>query len=99
MSQFPPSSSAAAPAGADAERLLGRCAEAVAESERLLHHARGAVRTRVEAGGLDAEQAAGHGLAWLATYVEALRQVQGGASRPAAWSRLAQPCTWRSAST
>src|SRR5688572_14192286 len=61
--------------------LLARCGGAVAAAERLLHHARAAVRARIDAaGGLDAEQAAGHGLAWLATYVEALRQKIGRAS-------------------
>ena len=50
-------------------------AQALADAERLLHYARAAVRARIDtAGGLDAEQAAAHGLAWIATYVEALRQ-------------------------
>jgi (2S)-methylsuccinyl-CoA dehydrogenase len=55
--------------------------------EGLLGTARDAVRARVSVGGrpdaarLEAEQAATHGLAWLATYVEALRQMQGWAER------------------
>src|SRR5262247_3584867 len=61
--------------GEDAN-FLDRCSEGVAAAERLLHHARAAVRARVgAAGSLDAAQAAAHGLAWLATYVEALRQM------------------------
>jgi (2S)-methylsuccinyl-CoA dehydrogenase len=75
-------------AGAD---RIARCAQAVAGAERLLHHARAAVRARIEAGGLDAEQAAAHGLAWLATYVEALRQMHGWASRLAAAGRFGRP--------
>jgi (2S)-methylsuccinyl-CoA dehydrogenase len=71
---------------------IERCAQAVADAERLLHHARAAVRARVHrAGALDAEQAAGHGLAWLATYVEALRQMHGWASRLAAAGRFGRP--------
>ena len=66
-----------------------RYAQAVADAERLLHHARAAVRARVDrAGGLDAEQAAGHGLAWLATYVEALRQMLRWAERLMAAGRF-----------
>jgi (2S)-methylsuccinyl-CoA dehydrogenase len=72
----------------DAGRLAG-CAQAVADAERLMHHARAAVRARIGgAGGLDAEQAAGHGLAWLATYVEALRQMLGWARRLTAAGRF-----------
>jgi (2S)-methylsuccinyl-CoA dehydrogenase len=78
-----------AAAGAGGAGRLARCGDAVAAAERLLHHARAAVRARVDAaGGLDAEQAAGHGLAWLATYVEALRQMLGWATRLQAAGRL-----------
>jgi (2S)-methylsuccinyl-CoA dehydrogenase len=78
-----------APAGRDGDSLPGRCAEAIAAAERLLHHARAGVRQRIAAaGGLDAAQAAGHGLAWLATYVEALRQMQAWAARLAEAGRL-----------
>src|SRR5262245_55575560 len=84
-------STAAAVAGNQA-RLLARCAEALAAAERLLHHAKAGVHARVgAAGGLDAEQAAGHGLAWLATYVEALRQMLGWANRLAAADRFGRP--------
>ena len=68
-----------------------RCQEAVAAAERLLHLARAGVRKAVEAaGGLDAAQAAAHGLAWLATYVEALRQMLGWARRLEAEGRLGE---------
>jgi (2S)-methylsuccinyl-CoA dehydrogenase len=68
--------------GQGRDALLGRCAEAVAAAERLLHHAKAAVCARVDvAGGLDAAQAAAHGLAWLATYVEGLRQMLAWATR------------------
>ena len=64
-------------------------AQAVVAAERLLHHAKSATRMRVEAaGGLDAAQAAGHGLAWFATYVEALRQMLGWATRLEGAGRL-----------
>jgi (2S)-methylsuccinyl-CoA dehydrogenase len=77
----------AAAVSGDAGRLTP-CADAVAAADRLLHHARAAVRARIDAAGLDAEQAAGHGLAWLATYVEALRQMLGWATRLQAAGRF-----------
>jgi (2S)-methylsuccinyl-CoA dehydrogenase len=81
MSQLSEAKAEAA-TGPSSAGLLARCGDAVAAAERLLHHARASVRARVDAGaGLDAEQAAGHGLAWLATYVEALRQMVGWATR------------------
>ena len=59
-----------------------RYAEATAAAERLLHHARAAVREQVRTeGGLDQAQTPAHGLAWFATYVEALRQLLGWARR------------------
>ena len=61
---------------------LERYQDAVSAAERLLHLARAGVRKSVDtAGGLDAVQAAAHGLAWLATYVESLRQMLGWARR------------------
>ncbi|HEU5321726.1 MAG TPA: acyl-CoA dehydrogenase, partial [Methylomirabilota bacterium] len=81
--------SAHGPAGRDGDGLIGRCSEAVAAAERLLHHANAAVRARVAAaGGLDAAQGAAHGLAWLATYVEGLRQMLAWATRLGAAGRL-----------
>nr|WP_223814371.1 acyl-CoA dehydrogenase family protein [Roseicitreum antarcticum] len=53
----------------------------------LLDAATAALRTRLAPGGkldataLEADQYAAHGLAWLATYVESLRQMQGWAER------------------
>ena len=68
-----------------------RCAEAVAAAERLLHLAKSGVRKAVDANGsLDASQAAAHGLAWVATYVEALRQMLGWAKRLEAEQRLTE---------
>jgi (2S)-methylsuccinyl-CoA dehydrogenase len=61
--------------------LLDRCDEAVLAAEGLLIAARDNVRGlvsedgKVSAAALDREQRASHGLAWYATYVEALRQM------------------------
>ncbi len=68
-----------------------RYQDAVSAAERLLHLAKAGVRKSVDAaGGLDAAQAAAHGLAWLATYVESLRQMQGWATRLEAAGRLGE---------
>ena len=73
------------------ELNLERCAEAVTAAERLLHLAKSGVRKAVDAAGsLDASQAAAHGLAWVATYVEALRQMLGWARRLEAEGRLTE---------
>jgi (2S)-methylsuccinyl-CoA dehydrogenase len=70
---------------------LERCQEAVAAADRLLHLARAGVRKTVDAAGsLDAAQASAHGLAWLATYVESLRQMLGWAKRLDAAGRLGE---------
>ena len=67
--------------------LPGLCADALAAGERLLAAARAAVAQRVAAeddapaGALDRHQFAAHGFAWLATYVEALRQMAAWAAR------------------
>jgi len=64
--------------------LLGLTAKAVPPVETLLDIATSRVRNtvsadgRVSAGLLEAHQTAAHGLAWLATYVESLRQMQNG---------------------
>jgi (2S)-methylsuccinyl-CoA dehydrogenase len=61
-------------AGPDA--LLQRAGEAVTSADRILQAARAGVRAKVEeAGGVDAAQHVAHGLAWLATAVEGLRQM------------------------
>ena len=55
---------------------------AVAAAERILQAAKSAVRRKVEnAGQIDKVQHAAHGLAWLATYVESLRQMHRWAQR------------------
>ena len=70
-------------ASADTIELPGddALAAVVAAADRLLGAAKIAVRERIaEMGGIDAAQAHAHGLAWLATTVEAMRQL-------AAWGR------------
>ena len=67
--------------------LLATTKAAVAPAEALLARAKEVVHERVTQDGkvsaslLEAEQTAAHGLAWIATYVEALRQMQGWAER------------------
>ncbi|MDX2306882.1 MAG: acyl-CoA dehydrogenase family protein [Hyphomicrobium sp.] len=61
-------------AGPDA--LIARTADVVHAADRLLQLAKAGVRLKIqEAGGVDAAQHPAHGLAWLATTVEALRQM------------------------
>jgi (2S)-methylsuccinyl-CoA dehydrogenase len=61
--------------------LLARCDEAVLAAEGLLAAAKNSVREivsedgKISAAKLDREQRAAHGLSWLATNVEALRQM------------------------
>jgi (2S)-methylsuccinyl-CoA dehydrogenase len=72
-------------------RLIERCKEAVAAADRVLAAAKAGVRVRIqEAGGIDNAQHAAHGLAWLATTVEALRQMQLWAERLDAAATLAE---------
>ena len=67
--------------------LLAASAAALDAAEALLARARGNLSGRVvrdgavDAGRLDEEQIAAHGLAWMATYVAALRQLRGWAVR------------------
>ena len=62
--------------------LLRLTGAALAPVEKLFDMAKARVRARVSEGGkvsgalIEAEQTAAHGLAWLATYVESLRQMQ-----------------------
>ena len=58
-------------------------ASAVAAAERLLHHAKPPVRTRTPAASTRAQPPA-HGLAWLATYVEACAQLAALGAAPRA---------------
>ena len=66
---------------------LANCAVALRAAEGLLGAARAAVRGlvvaegRIDGGRFDEHQFAAHGLAWYATYVEALRQMLGWAER------------------
>jgi (2S)-methylsuccinyl-CoA dehydrogenase len=67
--------------------LIGLAREAAAALEALLSDATASVRERVSSKGevagplFDREQRATHGLAWLATYVEAVRQLAAYAER------------------
>jgi (2S)-methylsuccinyl-CoA dehydrogenase len=77
---------AASTLSADGE-LIGTLSQAVDAVEALFADARRAVAERVVSDGrasvraLDREQRATHGLAWLATYLEALRQLAAYAQR------------------
>jgi (2S)-methylsuccinyl-CoA dehydrogenase len=70
--------------------LLALTEAALPEVEALLADARETVRAKVTVAGkisapaLEAHQCAAHGLAWLATYVEALRQMRAWAGRVSA---------------
>ena len=71
--------------------LLKQCARSLAATERLLGLAVDGTRAKIDnARGIDGAQNAAHGLAWLATYVEALRQMLGWAERLQAEGRFAQ---------
>ncbi len=65
--------------------LLPLCEAAAGDARALVDAARAAVAARVTRGGrvsgaaLEAEQAAAHGLAWMATYAEALKEMAGWA--------------------
>jgi len=67
--------------------LLSLTGAAIGPAEHILAAARGAVKAMVTEGDrvsgrlVEANQTAAHGLAWLATYVESLRQMQGWAER------------------
>ncbi|MBN9673961.1 acyl-CoA dehydrogenase family protein [Roseibium aggregatum] len=79
--------SAAVSAAGMPESQTDRLDAAVAELDRLLDLAARRVRERVTADGrissslMEREQRAAHGLAWLATYVESLRQLNAYAER------------------
>ena len=74
--------------------LIATAQEATAAVEALLADATRAVGAKVTEGGrilpklLDREQRAAHGLAWFATYVEAIRQLAAYAERMSAAQRL-----------
>jgi (2S)-methylsuccinyl-CoA dehydrogenase len=77
---------AASPSAADNE-LIATLSQAAGAADALFEDARGAVAEKVVREGranprlVDREQRAAHGLAWLATYVEALRQLAAYAQR------------------
>ncbi len=72
-------------------RLLDHARDTMREAEKLLVTVKSAVRSTVrEAGGVDAAQRAAHGLAWLATYVEALRQMLAWAERLSAAGKFGE---------
>ena len=65
-----------------AGRLIERVNDVVAAAEKVLAAAKAGVRVKVqEAGGIDAAQHVTHGLAWLATTVEGIRQMQHWAAK------------------
>ena len=76
--------------------LIGQAHEAVGAMEALLADATRAVAARVTQDGrvsgnlLDREQRAAHGLAWFATYTEALRQLAAYAERMSAAGRFGE---------
>jgi (2S)-methylsuccinyl-CoA dehydrogenase len=76
-----------AAAGSASNDVAGLAREAVAAMDALLGDAMAKVRERVTVEGhvvgrlFDREQRAAHGLAWLATYVEAVRQLAAYAER------------------
>ena len=69
--------------------LTGLCTSALAAAETVLASAKSGVgdrvsrdaKGRVSGASLETEQHAAHALAWLATYVESLRQMRGWAAR------------------
>ena len=65
-----------------ADHLIERVGTVVTAAERVLASAKSGVRRKVDdAGGIDAAQHAVHGLSWLATTIEGIRQMQVWASR------------------
>jgi len=76
--------------------LLDLTAAATAPAESLLETAKARLRDmvavdgRVSSGAVEAHQGAAHGLAWLATYVEALRQMQSWAKGLCAQGRFGE---------
>ncbi len=81
---------------ASAGDLLSLAASAVGAADTLLARAKAAVAAKVGSGGkisaalIEREQFAVHGLSWLATYVEALRQLAAYAARMSAEGRLGE---------
>ena len=86
----------AAPSSAPRHHLVSMARAATRAGEALLADATAKVRERVVVEGrpvgrlLDREQRAAHGLAWLATYVEAVRQLAAYAERMHGEGRLGE---------
>ncbi len=73
---------ASIPSASGPIELLAKADTAISAAERVLQAAKAAVRSKLaEAGSLDRCQHAAHGLSWLATYVEAMRQLGGWGNR------------------
>jgi (2S)-methylsuccinyl-CoA dehydrogenase len=76
--------------------LIALTSQAVGAAEALFDRARETVRAQVTEGGrvsgklIEVNQTAVHGLAWIATYVESLRQMQGWAERLEAEGRFGE---------
>jgi (2S)-methylsuccinyl-CoA dehydrogenase len=76
--------------------LRADCAEAVTAAEAVLAACRAALSARVSTGGkisnkaLEADQYSAHGLSWIATYVESLREMLGWADRLSADGALGE---------
>ena len=71
--------------------LIERCREAVASADKVLAAAKASVRIKIqEAGGIDNAQHVAHGLAWLATAVEGLRQMHDWAARMSGEGRFGE---------
>jgi (2S)-methylsuccinyl-CoA dehydrogenase len=79
------------PLSAGPEALLQRAERAVVAAEKVLQAAKSGVRAKVaEAGGIDNAQHVAHGLAWLATAVEGLRQMHVWGTRLSGESRFGE---------
>jgi len=72
-------------------RLIERCGETVAGADKILLAAKAGARIKIqEAGGVDQAQHSAHGLAWLATSVEGLRQMHHWAERMSEQGRFGE---------
>src|SRR4051812_19992623 len=87
----------ASPAALVLDGLLPLCTDALPAAERLLEIARTSVLAivapaggKIDADLLEANQTAAHGYAWMATYVEGLRQILGWAGRLEAAGELGE---------
>ena len=77
--------------GSGPDRLIERCGEAVTAADKVLAAAKASVRIKIqEAGGIDNAQHVAHGLAWLATAVEGLRQMHDWAARMSGEGRFGE---------